>query len=126
MELTIRARRLPFLIVALAISIAGAGLAAWNSRSAEVDESKVKEKPIRQFLLTVAPFIGGLIAGIVAAFAVYADDPTWGANLGSDVTKLVAATFAAAVAGLTVIAPVARGTRQRLAPPGNQTATADH
>jgi hypothetical protein len=117
-ELTIRAQRYLVALTALLASLLGAGVAAWNARPAQVDSDAVRDAGRRyrfaDFVLLIAPFVGGLIAGLLAAFTIYADDPTFGSNLGSDGPKLITAAFAAAAVGLTVTAPVARGTRQRL------------
>ena len=115
-ELTIRAKRLNVAILALLVSLFGALFAALNARDAKVDQDKVEKRKRTHWFLIIAPLVSGLIAGLAAAFALYADDPTWGAQLGSDVAKLVTVTFAAATAGLTLTAPPARAARQKLAP----------
>jgi len=114
-ELTIRARRLNVLLLALLISLVGACLTAFNTRSVNLTAAQLAQKKKTQTTLAWAPFVSGLIAGLAAAFVVYADDPTWGAQLGADTAKLFAVTFAAASAGLTVTAAPARAAQRRLA-----------
>lgn len=118
-ELTIRAQRYLVALTALLASLLGAGLAAWNARPAAVDRTTVRAAGhryrIADLVLLLAPFVGGVVSGLIAAFTIYADDPTFGSNLGSDGAKLVTAAFAASTAGLAVTAPVARGSRQALA-----------
>jgi hypothetical protein len=114
-ELTIRAKRLNVVILALVISLIGAFFGAINSKEANVTDEQVAKKPKTHRVLRWAPALSGLVAGLAAAFVLYADDPTWGAHLGADTAKLLTVTFAAATAGLTVTAQPARVARQKLA-----------
>jgi hypothetical protein len=114
-ELTIKARRLNVAFLALLISLIGACLTAFNTRSVNLTQAERDKKKKTQLTLDWAPFLSGLVAGLAAAFVVYADDPTWGAHLGADTAKLFTVTFAAASAGLTVTAAPARAAQRRLA-----------
>lgn len=116
-EVTIRAKRLNVALLALLVSALGVVLAAFNAKGPVVDQAKVDKKQKTHLALRWASPLSGLVAGLSAAFVLYADDPTWGAQLGADATKLLAVTFAAATGGLTVAAPPARAARERLAPP---------
>jgi hypothetical protein len=114
-EATIKAARTENVLFAILVAVLGAYLGAANSKPAEVDATKVKQRPKLHLLLSLLPFVAGVMAGLVAALAVYADDPTFGAHRGTDTAKLLTATFAAATGGLTVTAPASRGLRRRLA-----------
>jgi hypothetical protein len=114
-EVTIKGARTETLLFAILIALVGAGIGAANSKPADVSKEKTEEKATRHLLLSLLPFGAGIIAGLVAALVVYADNPTFGANRGADTAKLLAAIFAAATGGLTVTAPPARGARKKLA-----------
>ena len=114
-ELTIRAKRLNVALLALAVSLLGALLAAFNTKEANVQADEVAKRATTHRVLRWAPFVTGVAAGLAAAFVLYADDPTWGGHLGADAAKLLTVTFAAATGGLTVTAPPARAAREALA-----------
>ena len=114
-EITVRVKRQNVALYALLVSILGALLAQYSTKDAEVSAEKIAKKPKTHFVLKWLPFASGLAAGLAAAFVIYADDPTWGAHLGSDVAKLLSVTFVAATGGLTVIAAPAKAAQERIA-----------
>jgi hypothetical protein len=114
-EITIKGARTGTLILAFLVALFGAALAAANSKAAEVSAVKVAEKQTRHLLLSLLPFASGVVAGVLAGFALYADDPTFGADRGSDTTKLVVAAFSAATGGLTLLAGPTRAVRKKIA-----------
>lgn len=113
--LTIKGSWKEAVAIIFVVSLLGAAVAASNSKPPEVTQDQVQQKRTRHLLLSLLPFLTGLIAGLVAGLIVYADDPTWAAERGADIAKLVGVTFAAATGGLTAAAPAARAARQRIA-----------
>lgn len=113
-EVTVKAARTELILFAVFVALLGSALSAVTAwRAKQEDEQDPKHKRV-DLLLAVLPFIGGLVAGIVAAFVVYADDPTFGAQRGQDMAKLLTVTFAAATGGLAVTAPPAAAARSRM------------
>jgi hypothetical protein len=110
--ITIKAARTEIALLAVLIALVGAILGAANSKPAEGTTKRGSERGDR--LLSFLPFLTGLVAGLVAAAVVYLDDPTFGAERGTDMAKLVFATFAAATSGLSVAAAPSRGLRKKL------------
>jgi len=103
-------------LVAIFVAILGA-LAPFTTRPEEADEEDIKKHQTTQRVLAWFPFVSGVLAGLLAAFLIYADDPTWGLQRGSDTFKLVVATYAAASAGLAASALPTKAARRGLARP---------
>jgi hypothetical protein len=117
----VKAARTETALLALLVALISAGIVFLTQRHAPEGEEPADRKKRTQYkALGYLPLISGIIAGLVAALVVYADDPTWGAERGADTLKLVTATFAAAAAGLTATVPVARGAQRQVARKDNQ------
>lgn len=114
-EITVKVKRQNVALYALLVSILGALLAQYSTKDADLTAAQVAAKKKTQFVLKWIPFASGLVAGLAAAFVIYADDPTWGAHLGSDVAKLLSVTFVAATGGLTITAAPAKAAQERIA-----------
>jgi hypothetical protein len=114
-ELTIKGQRRAVAFLGILTALLGAVVAAFNSKAPAPLKSDASDfEKFSDVLLRWAPFLGAMVAGLSAAFVLYADDPTWGASLGADTTKLIAATFAAGAGGLALTAPPARAIRQQI------------
>lgn len=123
-EVTIKAAQTELIALVLFGALLGALLGGGNAREVGVSSEDVKKeganaaanagRQAANEVLRLVPFLSGIAAGVIAGFAVYADDATFGANRGADTAKLLAITFTAATGGLTVAAPPARAVRNRL------------
>lgn len=113
-EVTVKAARTELILFAAFVALLGSALSAATAwRAKQTGEGSPSKKWVDD-LLAWLPFVGGIVAGIVAAIVVYADDPTFGAQRGQDMAKLLAVTFTAATGGLAVTAPPAAAARNRL------------
>jgi hypothetical protein len=115
LAITVKADRRVAVMLALLVAVVGAIGAGSNSRPAKVPAEKVSEHKVVHTTLWFMPLAIGALAGTAAGVFAYVDDPTWGANVGTDYGKAIGAAFAAATGGLTVLAPVSRGARQKIA-----------
>ncbi|HEX2234357.1 MAG TPA: hypothetical protein VHG69_13440 [Thermoleophilaceae bacterium] len=126
---TIKAALPEYAVLALVIAALGSALGAAYSRPAGGDDTAEEIRQRRQLdasdpeqakkenrrrAFSALPFLSGLVAGVIAAWVVYADDPTFGASRGADTAKLIAAAFAGATTGLTVATPPARALQKRV------------
>lgn len=103
-------------LIAVFVSIIGA-LMPFTTKPEDGVEVDTGARKAAQRVLALLPFASGLAAGCLAAFLVYVDDPTWGAERGADTIKLVVAAYAAASAGLAATALPTKATRRALAQP---------
>lgn len=101
------------LFLAVLVSLIGA-LGPFSSKPENLDEEQLNTKQTRRALGWL-PVLSGIAAGVLAAFVIYLDDPTWGAERGPDTLKLVVAAYAASTAGLAATAAPTKALRGRLA-----------
>ena len=109
---TIKAALPEMVGLALLVSLIGA-LGPFSSRPSEASREELKT--LWQRFLALLPVVSGLLAGLLTAFLVYADDPTWGAQRGSDTINLLVAAYAASTLGLAATALPVRALRKRAA-----------
>jgi hypothetical protein len=113
-EIRVKAARTELILFALFIAVLGAGLTAATARRSTAEEATTPRHTALDRALALLPFMSGVVAGVVAGIVVYIDDPTFGAQRGKDMAKLLTITFAAATAGLAVTSAPARVARNRL------------
>lgn len=103
------------LFLAVLVSVIGA-LGPFSSKPENLDKEQLDTKQTRQQrVLASLPVLSGIAAGVLAAFVIYLDDPTWGAERGADTLKFVVAAYAASTAGLAATAAPTKALRGRLA-----------
>jgi hypothetical protein len=115
LEITVKRDRRLAITIAVLAAIISAVVAGANSRPSEVPAEKVNQHQKTHEVLWFLPLAGSVIAGTIAGYVVYHEDPTWGAALGGDWTKMVAAAVGGAAGGLTALAFPSRGARKRIA-----------
>jgi hypothetical protein len=111
---TVKAAVPELILLALAASLLAALLSS-SSRPSDATQEELDADRRSQRILQALPLISGIAAGLIAAFVLYADDPTWGAKRGADMAELFFAAFAAAAVGLTTTVKPTRALRRRSA-----------